>query len=162
MTMLGFLTITGSKQGSIQGSSIHLDHEGEIEVLSLDHQIEVPGGLDAPLSAGQPLHGALVINKLVDKSTPKLAQALCARELLSEVNIAWYRHGSNGSRELFYRIQLQNALISKVRAWTPHLYEKEQDQYRLMEDVSFSYEKILWSWGPEADVEYEIQAKGAQ
>lgn len=162
MTMLGFLTITGSSQGSIQGSSIHHEHEGEIEILSLEHQVEVPGGLDATLSAGRPLHGALVINKEIDKSTPKLAQALCTREVLSEVNIAWYRHSSNGTRELYYRIELKNALISKVKAWTPHLYEQEQDQYRLMEDVAFSYEKILWSWGAEAEVEYEIQAKGTE
>lgn len=157
MAMLGYITITGDEQGAIEGSSTHEMHLNEIEVLKLDHQIEVQGAT----TAGQVAHGSLKINKLIDKSSPKLAQALCTREVLSEIIITWYHHNANGERELAYKIVLENALITNLNAWTPHFYEQSQEEFRLMEDVCFSYEKILWSWGSEGEVEYEISARGA-
>lgn len=162
MTMLGYLTLDGAEQGNIQGGSTHVENENEIEILRIDHEIKVPSGSDAKVSAGQPVHGGVKINKLIDKSTPKLAQALCTREQLSEVVLAWYHHTSTGTRELVYKIVLKNALITKISAWSPHMFEQAQEEYRLMEDITFSYESIIWSYGSEGDVEYEIAAKGAQ
>jgi len=162
MTMLAFLTVNGEEQGNIQGGSQHVDNTDEIEVLKIDHEVKVPSGSDAKVSAGQPVHGGLTVNKLVDRSTPKLAQALCTREVLSEVVVSWYFHTSSGTRELLYKVMLKNALITKISSWSPHLYERPLEEYRLMEDITFSYESIIWSWGSEGDVEYEIAAKGAQ
>ncbi|MBU2918683.1 type VI secretion system tube protein Hcp [Psychrosphaera sp. F3M07] len=162
MTMLGFLSITGTEQGVIQGGSTHEDNLDDIEILKLDHQVEIPSGSKTQLSAGQPIHGGIKINKIIDKSTPKLAQALCTREVLSEVSIAYYQHTQSGTRELAYKIVLKNALITKITSWTPHFFETQEEQYRLMEDVVLSYEKILWSWGSEGDVEYEVSSKGTE
>lgn len=161
MAIHGYIQINASEQGEIIGSSTHLLHEGQIEVLSFEHLIEVPK-TDIGLSAGKPVHNALRINKLIDKSSPKLQQAMWSREVLTEVIISWYQPNKLGEAELFYEIKLENALVSKIQAWTPHLYETEQDKYRLMEDVFFSYEKIIWSTGADREVEYEVQAVGSQ
>ena len=162
MAMLGFLTLSGAEQGNIQGGSQHVENESEIEILRIEHEIKVPSGSDAKVSAGQPVHGGLTINKLIDRSSPKLAQAMCTREVLSEVVLAWYHHTSSGTRELVYKVMLKNALITRINTWSPHLYEKDEEEYRLMEDITLSYESIIWSWGSEGDVEYESVAKGAQ
>jgi type VI secretion system secreted protein Hcp len=162
MAMMGFVTIIGDAQGSIEGSSKVEEHETHIEILKFDHEVDVPMTSGGQLTSGQPVHKGLTINKLIDKSTPKLAQALDHREVLTEVELSWYGHNAAGIRELLYKIKLYNALITKIKTWSPHLYNTDQDAYRLMEDITFSYEKILWSWGSDGDVEYEAQAKGSE
>ncbi|MBA6339753.1 type VI secretion system tube protein Hcp [Colwellia sp. MB02u-10] len=162
MAMLGFLTITGTVQGAIEGSSTHEINMDEIEILKFDHQVEVPSGSLQQVSAGQTIHGGIKINKLKDRSSPKLAQALCTREVLSEVIFSWYQHSNTGIRELAYKVTLKNALLTKINSWSPHFFENNENEFRIMEDVVFSYEHILWSWGNESEVEYEITAKGAQ
>ncbi|MDC2890177.1 type VI secretion system tube protein TssD [Psychrosphaera sp. 1_MG-2023] len=161
MAMIGFLTLRGDIQGVIEGSSRYEGNETEIEVLKFDHQIEIPRSANNQVSSGQIVHRGIQINKLVDKSTPKLAQALDNREVLSEVVLSWYVHTTVGDRELMYRIKLENALLTKIETWSPHLYDTQHDGYRLMENLTISYEKIIWSYGSDGDVEYETQAKGA-
>lgn len=162
MAMIGFLTLTGETQGVIEGSSSYEGHENEIEILKFEHGIEIPSSSGNQLTSGQPVHSGVSINKLVDKSTPKIAQAIDNREVLSEVILRWYGHSSLGERELIYKVKLENALIRKAVTWSPHLYETHQEKYRLMEDLTISYEKILWSWGSDGDVEYEAQARGSE
>lgn len=160
MAMSGFLTLNGELQGAIEGSSKYEGHEDEIEILEFHHEIDVPTSSTGQVGPGQPVHKGIKINKLVDKSTPKLAQAMDTREVLSEVEFSWYGHSSTGIRELIYRVKLYNALIINIKTWSPHMFEVKQDAYRLMEDIVISYEKIVWSWGSDNDVEYEAQAKG--
>ena len=156
MATPGYLSITGKDQGKIQGSCLFKEHEKEIEIYSFDHVVEVPANLDSPVSSGQPVHTPIVINKEVDKSSPKLYQALCRREVLTEVIFYWYRYTENGQYSLFYSVRLENALIAKIKPWMPNFFDLENErQYRFMEDVSFNYEKITWSYGPDGDVEYE-------
>lgn len=160
MAMSGFLTLTGEMQGVIEGSSKYDGHENEIEILEFQHEIDVPTSATGQVGPGQPVHKGIKLNKLIDKSTPKLAQAMDTREVLSEVVMSWYGHSSLGNRELIYRVKLFNALIINIKAWSPHMFNVDQQAYRLMEDIVISYEKIIWSWGSDNDVEYEAQAKG--
>jgi type VI secretion system secreted protein Hcp len=156
MAIPGYLSITGQEQGKIQGSAVFTEHEGEIEIYSFDHEIEVPSNQDSPVSSGEPVHAPIVINKEIDKSTPKLYQALCRREALTDVSFHWYRYTENGQYNLFYSITLENALIVKIRPWMPNFFNLETEKnYRFMEDISISYEKIIWSYGPDGDVEFE-------
>ncbi|WP_221795108.1 type VI secretion system tube protein TssD [Oceanobacter mangrovi] len=159
MALIGYMTVAGADQGNIEGSVTQIDHEGEIELLSFEHQIEVPGAGGSSISAGAPVHGAIVLNKLVDKSTPKLMRAMEKREVLTDIVITWYQPTASGQAERFYQLQLHNALITRVRSWMPHQFETSQDNYRLMEDVAISYEKILWSWGLDGEVEFEAEAR---
>lgn len=161
MALVGFMTVSGRDQGNIEGNATQVEHEGEIELLQFEHLLEVPG-VDGQASPGAPVHGAIQINKLIDKSTPKLIQALEKREVLADVVMTWYRPATVGTAERCYQIHLQNALITRIRGWMPHMLESSQDEYRLMEDISISYEKILWSWGEDGEVEFEAEARGAE
>ena len=161
MALTGFMTVNGQDQGNIEGSATQVNHEGEIELLSFEHVVAVPAVEGQSVSAGAPVHGSMTVNKLVDKSSPKLMRAMEKREVLTEVLITWYQPASGGQMERFYQVQLQNALITSVKGWMPHQYDTSQDNYRLMEDVSVSYEKILWSWGLDGEVEFEAEARSA-
>jgi type VI secretion system secreted protein Hcp len=159
MALMGFMAVVGQDQGNIEGGATQADHEGEIELLRFEHQVEVPGVDAGSTSAGAPVHGAIHLNKLVDKSSPKLMRAMDKREVLAEVTMTWYQPSAIGTPERFFQIQLQNALITRIRGWMPHQLDSSQDEYRLMEDISLSYEKILWSWGEDGEIEFEAEAK---
>jgi len=155
MSTVGFATVTGEKQGRIEGGATHDNDEGLIQVLGFDHAVELPRRGGANMAAGRPIHGDIVLAKLLDKSTPKLYQALCTGEMLKTVVFHWYHYTDSAVEELFYTIQLENALITRAEPWMPDFLDPAYDRYRFMEKISLTYEKILWSWGPSGDVQFE-------
>ena len=62
MALMGFMAISGQDQGNIEGGATQTDHEGEIELLRFEHQVEVPGVDSLSTSAGAPVHGAIHLN----------------------------------------------------------------------------------------------------
>jgi type VI secretion system secreted protein Hcp len=106
------------------------------------------------MSSGRRVHRPLVITKEIDKSSPMLYQALCTGERLLEVKLDWFRIDETGTEELYYSVQLKNALISKVKPWMPNAMDASMSGFRHMEDVSIIYEKIIWTWELDG-IEYE-------
>ncbi len=154
MPSLGYVTIRGETQGMIEGSSEHDRREGLIEIFAFDHEVAVPRKATSALAAGRPVHQEVVITKLVDRSTPKLYQALDQNERLTEVIFEWYEQNGAGAEELTFRIELRGARVTKIRPSMPDFLDPAKDRYRFLEHVSFSYESILWSWG-NGSVEFE-------
>lgn len=149
MAMPSHLTLEGEKQGKIEGSCDIKGREKSILVYQLDHKIGIPRDTHTGLPTGKRIHGALVITKEFDKSSPKLYQALCSGEHLKEVVLDFYRISPKGAEEKYYTIKLNNAIIVDMRAWFPATMVKENEPFQHMEDVSFSYEKIIWTWVPD-------------
>lgn len=157
MELSAYLEIEADRQGSIAGSSQRRGREGMIEILEFAHCVEIPVGLERATNAGQTTHRPLEVLKEIDKSSPKLMQALCEQERLSSAVFSWYRFTAKGKEELYYRVELRNASILRIEPWTPAVNEQGQEWVRFMERVRFSYERIVWSWGEDANVEYETE-----
>jgi type VI secretion system secreted protein Hcp len=155
MELSSYLEISGSEQGPIQGSSLRRGREDMIEVFQFNHCVEIPLGIDQNVGSGQATHRPLEVFKEVDRATPKLYQALCQRETLDKVRLFWHRYNQVGKEELYFSIRLQNARILRIQPWTPDAFEEKRDSMRFMERISFGYERIVWSWGAEGNVEYE-------
>jgi len=154
MSSMGYVTIEGDKQGHIEGSGQHAGEVGLIEIFSFDHEVAVPRKDSAGLTAGRPVHQEILIGKLVDRSTPKLYQALCQRERLTEVIFEWYEYDGAGIEQLNFSITLSNAVITRIQPSMPDFLDPDQDRYRFIEHVGLGYETILWSWG-NGDVQFE-------
>jgi len=153
MPLPGNLTIIGEEQGQLEGSCELDGREGTILVQAFDHTVEIPTGSDG-ISVGRRVHRPFTITKEMDKSTPMLFQALCQGELLSEVRLDWYRIDGTGEQEHYFSVVLRNALVSRVHPWVPDVLDPAKASYRHMEDVSFTYEAIIWTWEPDG-IEYE-------
>ncbi len=149
MAMPCHLSLNGNTQGKIEGSCDISGREGTILVYSMDHLINIPRDTHTGLPTGKRIHGALKITKEIDKSSPKLFQALSSGEQFSEVLLDYYRISPQGTEEKYYTIKLENAIIVDVRAWFPETLVKNNEPFKHMEDVSFSYEKIIWTWVPD-------------
>ncbi|HSN17386.1 MAG TPA: Hcp family type VI secretion system effector [Gammaproteobacteria bacterium] len=153
MPMPGNLTLVGKEQGPIEGSCEIEGREDTILVQSFKHVVDLPSNENG-LPSGRRVHRPLMITKEVDKSTPKLYQALCTGEPMSEVTLRWYRMDGSGEEVQFFTVMLQNALIVKVESWVPDVLDKQNAHYGNMENLWFTYEVIRWTW-EEDGIEYE-------
>lgn len=140
------LTLTGAKQGKIEGSCQIKGRVGTILVEAVEHNIEIPRSPQTGLPTGKRVHGPLTVTKEIDKSSPKLFQALCTGEQMTSVEIDWYRISKEGVEEKYFTTKLQNAIIVDIRTWMPNALRPDDSQLGHMEDVSFTYEKIIWTW----------------
>jgi len=144
MPMTSHMEVTGKNQGKMDGSCDMEGREATILVYAMDHRIHIPRDPQSGLPSGKRIHGPLTIEKETDRSSPMLKQALCSGEQLSEVVIKKYRIDPTGTEEHYYTITLEDAIIVEVVPYMPLAFLTENEPYRHMEKVSFTYSKIKW------------------
>jgi type VI secretion system secreted protein Hcp len=149
MPMPSHITLEGERQGKIAGSCDMKGREGTILVYAMDHDIHIPRDPQTGLASGKRIHGPLTVVKEYDKSSPLLYQALCTGEHMKNVTMKWYRIDAKGSEEHYFTHTLENAIIVSIKPFMKMAFLQENESYRHMEEVSFTYEKIKWTW--EAD-----------
>ena len=149
MAMPSYLQVTGTTQGKIEGSCNVQGHDGAIEVWAMEHPIEIPRDLHTGLPTGKRIHKPLVIVKHIDKSSPKLYQALTSGEQLSKVILDYWRINAQGNEEKYYTIELDTAIVVSLETYYPETFLEENENYSHMEKVAFTYEKIIWTWQPD-------------
>jgi type VI secretion system secreted protein Hcp len=140
------MEVEGENQGKIEGSCDMQGREGTILVYEMDHDIHIPRDPQSGLPSGKRIHGPLSIVKEYDKASPKLYQALCTGERMKNVTIKWYRIDPKGAEEHYFTHILENAIIVEMKPYMPMAFVKENEPYRHMEKVSYTYGKIKWTW----------------
>jgi len=148
MAMPAHLTLLGEKQGKIEGCCEMLGREGTITVYGMNHDISIPSIPTDGLTTGKRVHGPLAVIKEYDKSSAKIYQALCTGEHMEDVTIKWYRITKQGTEEHYFTHKLEDAIVVSVKPYMPATIVAENEPYRHMEIVSFTYKKIAWTWEP--------------
>jgi type VI secretion system secreted protein Hcp len=143
-----------SDSGPIEGSCTRQGREGNIVVYSFGHNVTVPIDPQSGISSGTRRHNPLKILKEIDKSSPKLFQALCTGETLRSVTLKFYQINPSGQEEHYFTILLENAIITSITPSFPTAFLSENQAYRHMETVAFTYQKIRWTWLADG-IEYE-------
>ena len=124
--------IVGQKSGAIVGKSGAIAGDGpngKIMVIAVSHEIVSPRDAASGLPTGKRQHKPFTIRKELDKSTPLLYSALVTNENLSSATFTYQRNGAP-----FMTVKLTNANISDIA------------QSGGSESVSFTYQKIQWTW----------------
>lgn len=161
MSSMGYMNIEGAQQGHIEGSSAHREADGLIEIFAFDHEVAIPRNAATALIAGRPVHHEIMVRKLVDRATPRLYQALDRQEQLTEVSFDWHQYSPKGIEERVFRIELRNALVTRIKPSMADALDPTMDRYRFMEQVSLAYEHIVWIWGG-GDVRFEATWEGPE
>lgn len=120
----GSIAATGQKQGAFQGSN-----GPTIPINGIGHEIVSPRDAASGLPTGKRQHKPLTITKQIDKSTPLFMNALVQNENLTSVLIGMLRNGNQ-----VMTIRLTNASVS------------DRVQKGDYETISFTYQKITWTW----------------
>jgi type VI secretion system secreted protein Hcp len=111
-------------------------------VVGLGHEVTMPYDAASGLPAGRRAHSPLVITKYVDKSSPRLYQALAETRSMN-LTIRYFRSDREGREEPYYTMMIQNARVANMRMAYPNI-----------EQVSFLYETIRWTYEPDG-IEFE-------
>ena len=149
MAMPCYLTLEGQNQGKIEGSCEITGHQGKILVQAVEHNIEIPKNPQSGLPSGKRQHLGMTLTKEIDKSSPKIYQALCSGEQLKTAVLEFYRISPKGTEEKYYTIKLENAVVVGTHLWVPNCLQPDNRQLGHMEDVQLTYEKITWTWEPD-------------
>ena len=129
----------------IAGESLNDAHKDWIEVLSFDHMMHQPtsstrssaGGA----TTGRAQHGDFEITKHVDKSSPKLYEALSTGKHFKKIKLEACRAG--GSQVKFMEITMEEVLVSSANLSSAN--GKTGDALPT-ERLSFNYGKIEWTY----------------
>ncbi len=149
-----YLEIEGETQGAITEGAFTADsvgnvyqegHENEVLVQAMSHECSVPTDSQSGQPTGQRVHHPLTITKVFDKSSPMLYVALSTGEKLTKCVLKWYRTSTAGVQEHYFTTALEDAIITKIRAYMPNCQDPTQSSFTHLEDVSFSYRKIIWT-----------------
>jgi len=140
------MTLTGENQGAIKGSWTMAGREDTILVEAFNHQVSMPRDPQTGLASGKRRHEPMSVVKFYDKSSPLLYQALCTGEHFKDVTLKWYRIASTGQEEHYFTTLLEDAILVAIRPFMPNALDKETEQYGHMEECSFTYRRITWTF----------------
>jgi type VI secretion system secreted protein Hcp len=121
----GTFTATGQKQGAITGDGPN----GSMILIGLSHAIVSPRDAASGLPTGKRQHKPITITKELDRSTPLFLNALITNENLTTVTFS-FTHGKG----TYMTVKLTNACIAS------------RTQSVETEQISFTYQKITWTW----------------
>lgn len=145
MALNGFLTLDGMKQGQIVGESMNKEYADWITVYGTEHMVEIPKDPQSGMPTGQRRHSPFTIIKAVDLSSPLLCQACANGEQMKKWLLHYLQINEQGQELLYYSIALENAIVTKIRHYKPHVLQEQTKNLMDMEEVSFSYTKIIWN-----------------
>jgi type VI secretion system secreted protein Hcp len=138
--------LEGENQGQIEGSCDMEGREGTILAYAMNHDVHIPRDPQSGLPSGKRVHGPLTVQKEFDKASPKLYQALCTGEHMKHVTLKWYQIDATGAEEHYFTHRLEDAIVVMIKPYMPVAFLPENEPYRHMEEVSFTYKKIKWTW----------------
>jgi type VI secretion system secreted protein Hcp len=146
MPMPIHMTLKGQTQGEIKGGCTQKGREGSIIIFAFDHDIVSPRDIASGLPTGKRQHNPITITKEIDKASPLLFSALCNNENLSEVVFKYWKPSAAGKEQQYYTITLTNGNIASMKTFFPNMLIAENTRLPHMEQVSFTYQKIVWTF----------------
>lgn len=148
MPMVSHLWVSGENQGEIYGSCDQVGRENSVLVQSLEHEVYIPRDPQSGQPTGKRVHKPLTVCKYFDKASPKLFQALTSGERL-KCEFRFYRIDPTGGEEHYFSIRLEDAIVVSMSPWIPNALDPAKESFQHMENVSFTYRKIIWTWEPD-------------
>lgn len=124
------------KIDGVDGESVIADHEGEIDVLSMDWGMSNSGTMHMGGGGGTGKVNVQDINitKYVDKSTPSLIRACCNGEHFTEAELIVRKAGKEALD--YFKVKMAPVLITSVTT------RGSGGEDRLTENVSLNFAKM--------------------
>lgn len=133
---VAFMHVDGGTLGTIDGEATEKGHEKWITLDGYDGDAAVPvvtSGSGSGTAAGKVQLKPIVVTKPIDKSTPKLFEALVTGRHLPAVQIDFVRPGG----EVFYSVKLKQVLVTDV-----HQFDLGKSDGQMLEQVSLDFQSI--------------------
>ena len=159
MALIAYMAVKGKAQGDIKGDcSQGGDKKDKMLVYASDHTVEIPKDTHTGLPTGQRIHHPFTVTKHKDQASPKLLKACCTGEQC-DVTLDYYRVAADGREEKYFTVKMESAIVVSMREYTPLTFLADNKPYHDMEDVSFTYSKITWTY-TDGNVEFADDWQG--
>ena len=146
MALNAYLKLTGDTQGEVKGSCTQAGREDSMEIIGVSHEVTSPRDAASGLPTGKRVHKPLTVTKAIDKATPLLMNLLTNNENISSWKIQYWRPSRAGKEEQHYTVELVNASVSSIRVEQLNNKYPENMKHEVREHISFTYQKIIWTW----------------
>jgi type VI secretion system secreted protein Hcp len=153
MALNAYLYYKGQKQGDIKGSVTQKGRENSIMVVAASHSIRSPRDAASGLPSGKRQHQVFTITQELDISVPLSYNALTQNEnIVSWKLLHWAPQYGNdrttavGTEVQHFTIELTNANIASIDFRMLNNKNAELMKYSEYLEISFSYQKIQWTW----------------
>jgi type VI secretion system secreted protein Hcp len=138
---VAFMHVDGGTLGTIDGEATEKGHEKWITVTGYDGDATAPtasgGSGGGGGGAGKVQFKPIVVTKPIDKSTPKLFEALVTGRHLPAVQIDFVRPDGAGGDEVFYSVKLKQVIVTDI-----HQSDAGKTSGRTLEQVSLDFQSI--------------------
>ena len=133
----------------IQGESTQtsLGRENSIECLFFHAEVMTAREKGSGLATGRRQYQPLMVRKRIDKATPLLAKALCNNEVI-EGTFKFFRPNpaGDGTTQHFYTVEISKGRVATQKMWNPDTIEPATSTMPAMEEVSFVFHTITWTY----------------
>lgn len=151
MALNAYLRLKGQKSGDVKGSVTQKGREDSIMVIAVSHTIVSPRDPASGLPTSKRQHKPLVVTKELDRSSPILWNMLCTNENIPFLEIRFWTPQIKaatgvGSEFQHYTLRLTNANIANINFAMLNNKNPELMKYAEYEEISFTYQKIEWTW----------------
>jgi type VI secretion system secreted protein Hcp len=146
MALNAYLKLKGETTGEIKGSVTQAGREDSIMVIAFEHEIKSPRDAASGMPTGKRQHKPIIITKEIDKSTPLLYTLLVGNENITEWELQFWQPSASGKEVQHFKIALTNASISSISSEMLNNKYPENMQHKEREHISFTYQKIEWTW----------------
>jgi type VI secretion system secreted protein Hcp len=150
-----YATMKGKKQGDIHKGASKQDSIGQfaksdtanqdkITVFAHNAGTVVPRDMTTGVATGTRSHTPVTITKLLDRTSPQIAQAIATNEVFDEVVIEHYRNDPGGMAkpQMYYKVTYTNCTLVETRQYTPLTINPNNGYFGNMEDVSFTFKGV--------------------
>jgi type VI secretion system secreted protein Hcp len=148
-----YIAIEGTTQGNITAGAFTADsvgnifvegHEDQMLVQAFDHTVTVPADPQSGQPSGQRVHKPFKFTVALNKAVPLLYNALSSGEMLTKVELAWYRTSVDGKQENFFTTTLADAVIVNLECQMPHCQDLNNKEFTQLVEVALAYREISW------------------
>ena len=146
MAVNAYLMIKGQKQGAINGPVTVKQHENSILIHAFDNQVTSPRDPTTGQASGKRQHQPVMILKDVDTTSPQLWTALVTNETLTSWVLGFWMTTAAGVEMLSYTVTLTNASIVSIDEFMADNLLPANVGLPLREQITFTYQKIQWTW----------------
>lgn len=132
------------KIGDIKGESVDKEHKDWINLLSVSQGLTRPmpqGSSGSTRQRGSVSCGDVTLVKELDKSSPKLLEAICDGTVFPEVLIDMVTSTGAGNRKPYFTWVLKNVMVSDFS-----VAGSTDDGSVPTEQISLNYEEIKWTY----------------
>src|SRR5512141_658732 len=146
MALGAYLTLVAERQGPVRGSVTQKGRENKSLVVGVSHEIVCPRDPTNGRPTGKRMHKPFTVTKPLDRASPLLYAILTTNENIPEARSDFWTSTPTGQEKQHYTVRLVNANISGIAFKLPNVKNPRLAKLTEYEDVSFTYQKIEWTW----------------